>query len=534
MKPEEKSSPQGMGRSMLSSTAGILLSRVFGLARDVCSAAYWGASDVAQAAYTVAFAIPNSLRQLFGEGAFTSAFVPMISGHLATDEREKAWKLASRAITLQFVVLAAVALVFALVGGTLGFLHVFQDPTTDTAMRILPVLMPFAVLICMAGALSSILNSLKAFFLPSIMQFIFNAVQVAVIGLLAWCWKNDDPVALWIFCGSTLLAGILQVAALLFACRKHGYVYHFDLSVKDPEVGQLCRRILPGLVGAGVMQINSLIDKVLGLILGSAAIGALTFSQRLVYLPVGIFGVAMGMVALPALSRAQAREDRQGVADGLNYALRTVLFLALPCTAFLLVGGQYVITFLFARGAFNDSAIVETSFTLAFYVMGLPAFCCAKVATNPFHARKDTRTPMLIAVGCMFLNLILNLILMRFLKQGGLALSTSICSWLNVVVLLGLNRKFLPEWNPWKILKDALTLLVAAAISAAGGWCVLKGLFWAMAHFEILGRLLPTQTLLFGFYVVCMLAGTGVAYLLACLLLRRPEPRELLRSVLRR
>lgn len=517
-----------MGRSLLSSTAGILLSRVSGLARDICSAWYWGATGVAQAAYNVAFAIPNGLRQLFGEGAFTSAFVPMVSGHLANDEREQAWRLASRAITLQMIVLALISAILAITGGVLAFSHVFDDKTTDTALKILPVLMPFAVFICLAGAFSAILNSLKAFFLPNTVQIIFNVVQIAAIGLLACGWKNTDPVALWIFCASTLVAGLLQVAALLFACRRRGFIYHFDANFKDAEVKTLCIKILPGLIGAGVMQLNSLIDKALGLILGSAAIGSLAYAQRLVYLPVGIFGAAMGMVALPALSRAQAKNDLNGVADGLDYALRTVLFLALPCTAFLLTAGESVITFLFARGAFNQTAISETTFALGFYLAGLPAFCCAKVATNPFHARKDTRTPMLIGLSCMVLNLTLNLILMRFLRQGGLALATSICSWLNVAVLLTLNRKHLPQWSPFRLLKAGGALIFAAGVAALASHTTLC-LLSRSGILETTPRFLAS-----GIAVIAAFAITAIAYIAACLILKRPEPRELLRSLRRR
>ena len=276
------------------------------------------------------------------------------------------------------------------------------------------------------------------------------------------------------------------------------------------------------------MQLNSLIDKALGLILGSAAIGALTYAQRLVYLPVGIFGAAMGMVALPALSRAQAKNDLDGVADGLDYALRTVLFLALPCTAFLLTAGEAVITFLFARGAFNQLAINETTYALAFYLAGLPAFCCAKVATNPFHARKDTKTPMLVGISCMFLNLALNLILMRYLRQGGLALATSICSWLNVAILLLLNRRHLPQWSPAKLLKAASALLLSAAAAAIASYALVA----LLARSEILAQ--TPKFIASGIAVAGALLTTAVAYIAFCLLLKRPELRELLRSIRRR
>ncbi len=523
--PSQSNSPRnnGLGRSLFSSGAGILLSRVTGLVRDMAAAAYWGATGFAQAAYTTAFAIPNSLRALFGEGAFSSAFVPMVSRHIGTAEYDQAWKLANRAISVQSLALTAMAGLFAAVSILLWLTGTFSgNLTAETIVMILPLLMPFAILICVAGAFSAVLNSLKSFFLPNIVQIIFNVVQVATIGMLALLWRNDETVALLIFCGSTILSGLLQLLTLLIACRRKGYVFRFEVVWNDPEVKLLCLKILPGLVGAGVMQINSLIDKALGVFLGPAAVGALNYSHRLIYLPVGLFGVAMSMVCLPALSRAQARQDNAAIVDSLNYALRTVLFLALPCTAFFAISGKETITLLFARGAFQTEAIAETTWALAFYILGLPAFCCAKIATTPFHARLDTKTPMVISVGCMVLNLILNLILMRYLRQGGLALSTSICSWLNVAILLHINRRHLPDWTPRRCLTDGVLLTVAAIAAAVAAW-------WATAF---------AQQLLPGLPLIAMLALTFVifagAYMAACVVLRRPEPKELFRAVLTR
>lgn len=518
----------GMGRSLISSTGGILMGRVTGLLRDVCAAAYWGATGVAQAAYTTAFAIPNIFRNLFGEGAANGAFVPILSAHLEEDDKERAWRIASRAITAQFLILILLTVLASVIALALGMTGLFKSESARTAVKILPVLMPFTIFICGTAAFGAVMQSMNAFFLSYASQAIFNIVQVASLGILAWGWRNDEPAALWLYCGSTLLAGFLQMLALLLKCRRLGYRYRFDFDFKDPEVRMLGRKYIPVLVGNGANMINSFIDSILAISLGAAAVGALNYSHRLVYLPVGLFGVAMGSVGLRALSRAQARGDQQGVADGLDYALRTVMFLALPCTAYLLVAGRDVITFLFARGAFTQEAINESSFALFFYMMGLPAICGNKVATNPFHARKDTFTPMCISIGCVILNLILNLILMQYLRQGGLALATSICAWLNMALLLALNKRHLSIWTPRRALKAAIPLLLAAA--AAGAACHYT---IAMLDAGGLAASLP-RTLFAAAKVFGGLAATSAAYLAACVLLRRPEPRELLAAVRRR
>lgn len=503
---------------MLTAFAGIFGSRVFGLLRDMASAAYWGATGVAQAAFTAAFAVPNSLRALFGEGAFTSAFVPMLSQRLARGEKNEAWRLANQAISVQLLALTAVSLLFALSALILYLTGAFSgNDTANRIVLILPLLMPFAILICAAGAFGSVLNSLKSFFIPNTIQVVFNVVQIATIGLIACCWKNDELIALLVFCCGTLLSGFVQLLILLIACRRRGYVFAFDPAWRSPDVVQLTLKILPGLIGAGVMQLNSLVDKALGVWLGPAAVGALAYSQRLVYLPTGLFGVAMGIVCLPALSRAHAQKDETAVADAFNYSLRTVLFLALPCAAFLAPAGRETVALLFARGAFQEQAVAECTWALGFYIIGLPAFCLSKIAVNPFYARLDTKTPMLISLSCIAVNLILNLVLMRFLRQGGLALSTSISSWLNVIWLLALNKRALKRWSLRPLLRGALEMGIAALICSAVT-------YYAMRFIPL--PLLPK--------LVSGLCLAAASYLAACVFFRRPELKELLRALLRK
>ena len=508
---------QSLGRSWLAGSVGIFASRISGLARDVASAWYWGATGICQAAFTVAFAVPNSLRQLFSEGAFTAAFVPMLSERLATDREEEAWQLAHRAISVQALAVTAVSLCFAAVSGILYYLGAFQgNAETRLTLRILPLLMPFAILICSAGAFSAILNSLKSFLLPSAIQITLNAVHVIAILALAWSGlTNEDFRALYIFCGATLLGGAIELLILALAARRRGYRFRFIPDWHAAEVKELCLRILPGVIGAGVMQINSLIDKAFSLYLGKAAIGAMNYSHRLVYLPVGLFAVALGTAALPALSRAQAKGDEIAIVDTFNYAVRTVLFLALPCTLYLSVCGQNVIAMLFERGAFTSTATINTYWVLLFYLVGLPAFCLAKVATNPFHARKDTKTPMLVSVVCLLLNILLNAALIRPLGASGLALSTSLCSWLNVSILFTLNRKQMPAWNLRTIRQGAISLLCWAMIAATGAHLVDTALTQCFAgHSGFLFRAIAVA--------LTFVTASGV-YLGGCFVMKMPE-----------
>ncbi len=528
---KQEANQQSIGRSMLQVSALTFGSRIFGLLRDIAMAGYWGGTGAAQAAFQVAFAFPNSLRALFGEGAFTSAFVPLLSAKMKDQQRSEAWRLAERAISVQAVALLALVFLLALLSGAV---LIFAPEELSLHIRltflILPLLLPYAVFICMAGAFSSVLNCLGDFKIPAATPILFNLVQISTIIYLYFLWARTELVALLIFCGSAVLAGLVQLLLLMLWARRRGFVFHFRPAWRAPEVQLLCQKILPGIIGAGVMQFNSLVDRLLALHLGASAVGALNYSQHLVYLPVGIFGVAMSVVCLPRMSRAWARNDPLEMAGSLDYALRIILFLSLPCATLLFVLREPTIVLLFARGAFTAEAVRESSWALSFYVLGLPAFCCAKVATNPFHARLDTKTPVKIALLCMVTNLILNLILMQFLRQGGLALSTSICSWLNVFLLLSLNRRHLPQWSPARLFRAGLPLLLLALLAGFAAAVALQLLQRQPGWFSSIGPRWWQNALLL---LLPSLAG-GLVYGLGGIASRRPETQEIRQIIYQR
>lgn len=526
-KVEKGGGRSSMGRSMVVNFLGIFCSRVFGLARDMMMTWYWGGSGAAQAAFHLAFSIPNMFRSLFGEGAFTAAFVPAVSSKLEEGDRQGAWRLAERVISLQICALLAVVL---LVSGISGLLFVFfADSVKDhvgLTFKILPVLMPYALLICLAGSFASILNSLRNFALPSLNPVIFNICQIAaLIALGCIGMKNDEPGALYWFCASVLLAGALQIVSLMLACRRHGFAFHFHPVWNDPEVRGVCMRFLPGTIGAGASQINQLFDKIMVAWLGPLAVSSIAYSNHLVYMPVGLFGVAMGVVCLTNMSRAASRNDQAEMASSMDFALRTVLFLSLPCAVLFGVLAEPIVRLMYQRGAYTDEAVGACVWALVCYLPGLPAFCCLKVATNPHHANKDTLTPVKVALVCIGLNLILNLALLLPMRQGGLALSTSICSWVNVIALLVLARKYVKQWRFGSTIRSGAALLFASAVGGVAAFYLLhsipipKGLtgwhaqFWTVA--------------------ICGIGGY-MAYIITCLAMRRPELRELLASVRKR
>ncbi len=531
------SSARSMSSKVLVNMVSIFASRVFGLGRDIACSAYWGATEGPQAAFNAAFAIPNMLRMLFGEGAFNAAFVPMIAGKLKEGKKEEAEALASKTISLQSLILASIVII----GAALSAVVCISLPEMgqknahiELTFRILPLLLPYAIFICLAGSFGAILNCLGKFAAPSLNPVLFNAIQIVSIVILYFSSSTrQDFASLLFFCIMVFVAGIVQMAILFFICRRNGFNVHFEplwrtvngqrvMLWQDTEVKTLCNRILPGLIGAGAFQLNALLDKAIAVYIGAVAVGSLAYCQHLVYLPIGIFGVAIGMVCLPRMSNAKEEE----MADCLDYALRQVLFMTLPCMTLLSVLARESIIVLYQRGAFNETAVNETLWAMRFLLPGLPAFCCAKIAVTTHHGRKDTKTPVKVSMWCILLNLILNLSLFPFLRQGGLALATAVCSWINVMTLLAIDVRKLPNWNWCKTLIGALRLTLLATFAAAAAAVTAH---WLTPQLSNFGHFAKYLTVL----IASGCIGAAI-YLLLCGLFRAPELREILSPFLRR
>jgi len=513
-------SPQkGLSQSMILVSAGILLSRLLGLVRDVSFAGRWG-TGTAFAAFSLAFMVPNLLRALFGEGAFSAAFVPTFSAKLETDGEAHAWVAAQRVITALIAVLTV--LVMAVAAGAVLLRGCMTQELDRLTLQLLPWVMPYAVLICATGAFSGVLNSLRHFLVPSITPVVLNLTLICVALFVCPYWGDTGSEQIQALALAVLLAGTLQLALQLAACRAKGLSFKFDPAWRSAEVRHVAVLIAPALLGTGVTQLNTLVDKLLARVLGSMAVGSLYYSQRLVYLPVGLFGVAMAVVCLPAMSRAWARGARDEMRTSLAYALRHVLFLTIPVAALLAVTGLDVIRLLFERGTFDAASTRETFWALAFYLPGIPAFACVKVAVTPFYARQDTKTPVKIACVCLILNVILNLSLMWHLRQGGLALSTSICSYLNVSLLLVLTARTTGGIGMRTLVVPLCRIAVATAAAVLAAVGTQRGL----AALPSLPSFIELSSRVFAPLVVGVAAYVGVAVVCGS-----AEPRELLSGV---
>jgi putative peptidoglycan lipid II flippase len=435
-------------------------SRVMGFLRDMLTAAFIGAGPVADA-FFIANRLPNLFRRLFGEGAFNAAFVPVFSGLLTTEGEDVARGFAEEAAA----VLAFWLLILTVVGEIFmpQLLHVIaagfaRDPAkfalTVTLSRIA---FPYLLLICLAALLSGVLNALDRFVAAAAAPLLYNAFSIAAMVALAPFLPTVGHALAW----GVSASGIAQLGLLYWAVRRAGMKLHLPRPRMTPRMRLLLRRMAPGLVGAGITQLNLTMDIFIGSLLPAGSVSLLYYADRVNQLPLGVLGTAVGTALLPLLSRQASAGDNRAAYDTLNRAIEYALVLTLPAAFALAIVADPIMQVLFARGAFSHHDASLSAQSLAAYAAGLPAFVLVKVLAPGFFARGDTSTPVKLGMVVLALNFGLNLALMRPLQHVGPALATTTAAWLNVA-LLGTFLRRADYWRPDRVLASRLFRMLAA------------------------------------------------------------------------
>ena len=411
-----------------------MISRVLGFARDILFAAVLGAGPVADA-FFVAFKLPNFFRRLFAEGAFNAAFVPIFADLLAREGRGQARAFAAEALSvllitlLVFVSLFQAAMPWVMYGFAPGFA---SDPAKfELTVHLTRLTFPYLLLISLVSLMGGVLNSVGRFAATAATPILLNLCLIGAILTLARYTETPGHALAW----GVSIGGILQLLSLAAACARSRLSLRLPRPRMTPMVRELTRRMLPAALGAGVVQVNLVVDVVLASFLPEGSVSYLFYADRLNQLPIGVVGVAVGTALLPMLSRQLAAGRTADALSSQNRAAEIVLLLSLPAAAALIILAGPLITVLFERGAFQAAESRATAQALVAYAVGLPAYVLVKVLTPGFFARKDTRTPVRIAIICVVVNLVLNLVLMGPLKHAGLALATALSAWLNTVLL---------------------------------------------------------------------------------------------------
>jgi len=449
-----------------------LISRFLGFARDILIAAVLGAGPIADA-FFVAFKLPNFFRRLFAEGAFNAAFVPLFSGRLASEGLAAAQIFASSVLSVMvaflyvFVTLLQIAMPFLMYGFAPGFT---DDPDKfQLAVELTRITFPYLLFISLVSLLGGVLNSLGRFAAAAATPIILNIVLIgALVGATPYLPTAGHALA-W----GVAAAGAAQFVWLVIACHRAGMPLPLHWPHLSPGVRRLLRLMLPGAVGAGVVQINLVIDVVIASLLPTGAVSYLYYADRVNQLPLGVVGIAIGTALLPLLSR----QLREGAADDARYSMNrgieVALLLTVPAAAALMVIAEPIIIVLFERGQFSASTAAATAQALMAYGIGLPAYVLVKVLGPGFFARQDTVTPVKIAVLCVAVNVILNLVLIQFIAHVGIALATAISAWLNAFLLARILHKRGHHGFDVRLRDRLVRILVASAAMAAALWLML-------------------------------------------------------------
>lgn len=494
-----------------------LISRVLGLVRDVLIARFLGAGLVSDAFFT-AFKLPNVFRRMFAEGAFNAAFVPLYARRLEEEGGEAADEFAKEAAAALFVLVAGIVILFELTMpwslSLIGFgLDRAVDPETGISPYYLAVVyaqitMPYLLFMSMTALFSGILNTRNFFALAAAVPIVLNLFMIGTLALasqMAWA----QPVIGYYLTSAIAISGLAQMCLVIWGCRRAGVAVGFKRPRLTPGVKRLVILGVPGMISAGITQINLLISHSIATMRESAA-SWLTYADRLYQLPLGMIGIAMGVALLPSLSRRLRAGDEIGARTSLNRAIEIAAFLTLPAAFALAVIPEFLISGLYERGAFTAETTSQTAKALRMFSYGLPAFVMLKVLTPAFFARENTRTPMIFAALSAIINVTLGLYLFFNIGFQGLALATSVAAWVNVLCLTALLLKddsFVPDTR----LLTRLPRIFLASAAMAVALIALTPQFVS----GLSGRFMTDLTVLAGLCV----AG-GIVYALAALLLR--------------
>jgi putative peptidoglycan lipid II flippase len=507
----------------------VLCSRVLGLAREQIFAALFGGGRVMDA-FTIAFRIPNLLRDLFAEGALSTAFVTVFSKTAAREGDAAAWRLANKVATLTTVCLSTITvlgiasapwLVAALAPG-------FDAGKAALTVTLTQVMYPFILLVSLAALVMGMLNARNVFGIPAMASSFFNLGSiVAGVALGYWLDPHFGPRAILGLAIGTLIGGALQLLVQLPALRRAGHAFRADWHWRDPGVGAILRLMGPSVIAAGSTQVNVLVNSVFASELGDGPTFWLTVAFRLMQLPLGIFGVALGTVTLPLLARMAASGNRHAFRSELARGMRLAFLMTIPASIGLMVLAEPIISVLYQHGRFGAHETAESAAALRFYAIGLCGYAALKVLVNAFYALDKRKTPMVVSFIAVALNLLLNWIFTMRLGWGhrGLAFSTACVASSNFLILYFLMRSHLGRLESRAmlalLLKVALASAVLLAVAAVGGQLLLAD--WAVQRFW------PKCISL-----VLVIAAAAGAFFLSASALKVGEVREVTAALRRR
>jgi len=497
------------------------LSRVLGMVRDMTFAYFLGASGLMDG-WAVAFKIPNLARRLFGEGAASSSLIPVYSEEYHKD-KEKANRLALSVVTVVFVLLIGMVLIGE---GIIWIYYKFFAiyPGTRLKLVLSGIMLPYAVLICVAAVLSGILNAHRHFAMPAAAPVLLNILIIGALFLSGWVLRMEPQTQVFVLTVAVIFAGLTQLLVQFPPLWARGISVRPAWDVKSEGFRKVMLLMGPMVLGLTATQINTLADDLVALwFSGSAekgsffyffgqqvqypmwegAVSHLFYSQRLYQFPLGVFGISLATAIFPVMSGDAARKDFSALCKTISRGLRCSVFVALPATVGLVLLSRPIVSAIFERGKFRTEDTALTAMTLSFYVLGLCGYFGQQVLTRAFYAVQDSAVPAKSAVAAVVMNVVLNLTLMWFLGTGGLAASTALSSYLQVVILGTALRRRLGR----SILDGFMPAVLKTVVATA---CMGVAVFIGLILMRSYGGLLKV--------LVAMPLGCGIYVLVARLL----------------
>ncbi|MEQ1923546.1 MAG: murein biosynthesis integral membrane protein MurJ [Pyrinomonadaceae bacterium] len=495
----------------------VMFSRVLGLVRETIFARYFGAGFLYDA-FIVGFRIPNLLRDLFAEGALSSAFVKVFTDYQIKNSEKEAWRLASLifnglAVVLSVVCIAGIFLspVFVKLI-TYNYLgdpnHYYPPEKAALATVLMQIMFPFILLVALAALAMGVLNTKGRFGIPASASTAFNITSMIFgLGLAYWlaggAWERSidkiaapSDAAQWAIIGmsiGTLLGGAAQLLIQVPSLFKVGFRFSFNLSFRDEGVRRVMRLMGPAIIGTGAIQIKVLVDTIVASGIDGGA-SWLNYAFRLMQFPIGVFGVAIGTAAIPTLSRLASEDNIGKFRSTMTDALKLVLLLAIPSACGLIVLGDPIISLIYQRGEFDAFDTNMTSWALTAYSVGLAAYAAIKVVSPAFYALDDAKTPMYISLASILVHVPTSFGMMQLLSHvgvtperpngfghAGVALATSMVATVNLIALMWYMRRKIDRVDG----RDIVTAVIKISVASAAMSAVAYGSYYWLTHYFV-------------------------------------------------
>lgn len=455
--------------------AATMSSRVLGMVREMVYAAFMGNTWVASA-FMLAFQIPNLFRRLLGEGALTAAFIPIFKQKEHNEGPREMWR-AANAVISGLVVSAGLLTVLVIIGISVTLATADVARETELMLRLLRMMFPYMLLVCLAAALIGMANAKGHFFVPALGAVLLNLILIASVLVMAPRMGSTLPEQIRALAIGVVIAGLAQAVIQIPILQKEGFHYEWVSPWRDPTVREVVRKMIPGSIGVAAFQINVLATQAFSFWYDPSIVATFNYAVRLMELPQGLFGISLATYLLPTLAGLAAEkkfpEFRKTLDQGLGYLAFVNLLAAAVCLAL----ATPIVRLIYERGLFGPGETTRSAWALACLAPGLLAFSMNNILARAFYAVNDIRTPMRISILCLFLNLGFAIWLVHPYREAGLGVANSITSWLNTGLLLFALRKKLGRLDISNFSRSLLVLIPAAlfagAIAATTYW------FWA-------------------------------------------------------